>query len=56
MFKILALITVVTAVTILLAPHLIPILSWVLAFFILLMAADLIRSEVRKRRGGSKPA
>jgi hypothetical protein len=56
MFKILALITVVTAVTILLAPHLIPILSWVLAFFILLMAAVLIRSGVRRRRGESKPA
>jgi hypothetical protein len=35
---------------------LIPALSWVLAFFILLMLADLIRSELRKHLGRYRQA
>jgi hypothetical protein len=32
----------------------VPALSWVLAFFILLMLADLLRSELRRLFGGHR--
>lgn len=47
MLKLLILILAV----VLLGSRLVPALSWVLAFFILLMLADLLRSEVRRRFG-----
>jgi hypothetical protein len=51
-FKLALLIIVVLA----LGSRLVPALSWVLAFFILLMLADLVRSELRRRFGRHESA
>ena len=51
MFRTLALMLLAVAIGMLVAPRVvIPALTWVLAFLSLLMAADLVRSAVRRRR------
>ena len=51
MFRTLALMLLAVAIAMLVAPRVvIPALTWVLAFLSLLMAADLVRSAVRRRR------
>ena len=52
MFKLFILVIGVVA----LGSGLVPALSWVLAFFILLMLADLLRSELRKHLGRPRKA
>jgi hypothetical protein len=52
MFKLLILIIAVVA----LGGRLVPALSWMLAFFILLMLADLLRSELRQHLGQHRKA
>ena len=51
MLKLLALTALVIALGVALAPTIIPLLSWVLAFLSLLMLGDLLRSALRKQRG-----
>jgi hypothetical protein len=51
MFRMLAPVLLAVAIGVLAAPRVvIPALTWVLAFLSLLMAADLVRSVVRRRR------
>jgi hypothetical protein len=50
MFKLFILVIAVVA----LGSGVVPALSWVLAFFILLMLADLLRSELRRLFGGHR--
>jgi hypothetical protein len=53
MFRLLAAMLLVVAIAALVAPRVvIPALTWVLAFLSLFMAADLVRSAVRRRRHG----
>jgi hypothetical protein len=51
MLKLFALTALVIALGVTLAPTIIPLLSWVLAFLSLLMLGDLLRSALRKQRG-----
>jgi hypothetical protein len=54
MLKLLLLTIPVTVVALVLAPHIVAALSWVLAFLALLMAGDLLRSELRRLRRTSR--
>lgn len=54
MLKSLLLLCLVVALGIALAPRIVPVLSWVLAFLILWMAGDLLRSLLRKYRAGPR--
>ena len=51
MLKLFGLTALVIALGVVLAPSVIPLLSWVLAFLSLLMLGDLLRSALRKHRG-----
>ena len=56
MLRFLALSILILAVAVLLAPSIIPAVSWVLAFLSLLMLGDLVRGEVRKHFGKRRRA
>ena len=56
MFRFLIFAILIVAVAVVLAPRIIPAVSWVLAFLSLLMLADLVRGEIRKHFGNRRSA
>lgn len=56
MLRFLMFTVLIVAVAVVLAPSLIPAVSWVLAFLSLLMLADLVRGEIRKHFGSKRSA
>ena len=54
MLKLLVLTIPATVLALVLAPHIVAALSWVLAFLALLMLGDLLHAELRKLRRASR--